>query len=149
MNLFDKLKSNLVRGLVSRYGPAISLSISGAVGGLVTKAISFAQEKAGPQLWEMAVNVFHGLPDDLEAQLTPERLGLAAGALFYAGLQEWLNRRQASGIESVQKAANSVLPESQKVKVDGVVTKGGETAKTVQVIAHKSRAGGGISGIKG
>lgn len=138
MKILENLKNKILSGLVSKYGPIVSGSISTAVGGAVTKSVEFAHDKIPPDAWSWIDSAWHHLPQQYQVNLTPEAIGTFAGLAFYALLQEWLNRRQAKGIEATQEAANNVLPADQQIPVDGVAKDSGLTVKTVQKLAHKA-----------
>lgn len=139
MKLFENLKNKILSGLVSKYGPIVSGSISTAVGGAVTKCVEFAHDKIPPDAWSWIDGAWHHLPAQYQLNLTPEAIGTFAGLAFYAVLQEWLNRRQAKGISAGQEAANEVLPIEEQIPVDGVAKEDGKTVRTIRKLAEKAR----------
>lgn len=134
------LKNKLLAGLVGKFGPLISGSISTAVGGSVAASVTFVHDKVSPFWWEWIVFVFHLLPDDIEKYLTPEIIGGGVGFAFYAVLQEWLNQRQAGGIKAIQENHNANADPDEQIAVDGVAYKAGETVKAVSSVQDSESA---------
>lgn len=69
--------------------------------------------------------------------LTPQAIGAAASVLAWAWLGDWIIARMRHGNTQVQKAIND-SPFPATVKVDGIITKGGETATAISRMAYEA-----------
>ena len=69
--------------------------------------------------------------------MTPQAIGGIAAIGAWAWASDWIISRMRGGNEQVQHALNA-LPNAPNVKVDGIITKDGETTHSVTRLAYEA-----------